>query len=222
MKRITTLSAPAALVAAAAAVAASASPTVAPGANLAPVKAYLLAHTTDLSRFTKDFRVVANRYYAAAKQAKFDYRRLGASPAVRKDLVRAKQLWIAGNPMYEQVEGVVAGTPSLSVYDVILDAGASAAEDPASAVPFDLKLANGEVLKKPGNLFNLTEGMLWGTLPAYVAAKADLDGDGRLEFGEVLPDANVLKAAAGAFVLYAGKLDTDARAWKPTPNRKSL
>ena len=111
MRRMYALTATAALVAATAAVAAGASPAVAPGANLAPVKAYLLDHTTDLAGFTKDFRVVANRYYAAAKQANFDYRTLGSSPAVRKDLVRAKTLWVAGNPIYEQVEGVVAGTP---------------------------------------------------------------------------------------------------------------
>jgi hypothetical protein len=110
----------------------------------------------------------------------------------------------------------VAGTPSLAVYDVILDAGSSAAEDPASAVPFDLRLPNGTVLEKPGNLYNLTEGMLWGTRPELVARKADIDGDGRLEFGEVLPDANALKAAADAFVLYGGRLDRSARAWRPT------
>ena len=82
-------------------------------------------------------------------------------------LARSKALWIEGNPYYERVEGVVAGTPSLAVYDVILDAGSSAKEDPASAVPFDLRLADGRVLRKPGNLFNLTEGMLWGTRPEY-------------------------------------------------------
>ena len=83
-------------------------------------------------------------------------------------------------------------------------------------MPFDLKLPNGKVLRKPGNLFNLTEGMLWGTRPELVARKADLDRDGTLEFGEVLPDANAFKAAADAFVLYAGKLDRSARAWTPT------
>ena len=31
-----------------------------------------------------------------------------------------------------------------------------------------------------------------------------------------MPDATVFKAAAAAFVLYAGKLDRSARAWKPT------
>src|SRR6476646_7128173 len=138
MRRLLSLTGITTLVAATAAVAAGASPAVAPGANLAPVKTYLLDHTADLAGFTKDFRVVANRYYAAAEAANFDYGKLGWSPAVRKDLVQAKKLWIAGNPMYEQVEGVVAGTPALGVYDVILDAGSSAAEDPASAVPFDL------------------------------------------------------------------------------------
>jgi imelysin len=202
---------------AAVAVGASAAPgATLPGTQLAPVKSYLLDHTTQLHGFTKELRAVANRYYATAKQANFDYAKLARSPAVRKDIARAKTLWTKGNPYYERVEGVVAGTPSLAVYDVILDAGSSAKEDPASAVPFDLKLPNGKVLRKPGNLFNLTEGMLWGTLPAYVGTTVDLDGDGRREFGEVLPDANVFKAAADAFVLHSGKLDRSARAWSPT------
>jgi hypothetical protein len=213
-----------AAVAAAAAVAgtaaaAPAAPVAAPaGVNLAPTKTYLLRHTAQLTGFTKQFRAVANRYYAAARGTGFDYAALWQSKraAIASDLAKAKSLWIKGNPYYEQVEGIVAGTPSLAVYDVILDAGTSADEDPASAVPFDLRLPSGKVLKKPGNLYNLTEGMLWGTLPAFVGGKADLDRDGRVEFGEVLPEANVFKAAADAFVLYAGKLDRSARAWKPT------
>jgi hypothetical protein len=189
-------------------------------ANLAPTKAYLLKHTTDLRGFTVRFRAQANRYFALAKATGFDHAAMWRAERadVARLLQRSKALWIEGNPYYERVEGVVAGTPSLAVYDVILDAGSSAKEDPASAVPFDLKLADGRVLRKPGNLFNLTEGMLWGTLPQYTAkgVRADLDRDGRLEFGEVLPDAAVFKAAADAFALYAGKLDASARAWKPT------
>jgi hypothetical protein len=203
----------------AAAVATTAAPAAAaetPGTSLRPVKSYLLRHTARLSGFTKDFRLVANRYYAAAKRTGFSYPALAKSASVKRDLARAKSLWIRGNPYYERVEGVVAGTPSLAIYDVILDAGSSAKEDPASAVPFDLRLPSGTVLRKPGNLFNLTEGMLWGTRPEYVGAAADLDGDGRLEFGEVLPDANVFKASADAFVRYAVELDRSSRAWKPT------
>lgn len=195
----------------------SASP---PGVNLAPTKTYLLNHTSKLRGFTARFQREANRYYALARASNFQYAALWRTnrAELKPLLARAKALWIEGNPYYERVEGVVAGTPSLAVYDVILDAGSSAKEDPASAVPFDLKLADGRVLRKPGNLFNLTEGMLWGTRPEYVAkgVKPDIDGDGAVEFGEVLPDAAVFKAAASAFALYAGKLDRASRDWKPT------
>jgi imelysin len=187
-------------------------------ARLGPVKAYLLTHTGQLTAFTRELRAIGNRYYARAKRDGFRPAALASDPTVRRDLLRAKAIWVRGNPLYERVEGIVAGTPSLAAYDVILDAGSSAAEDPASAVPFDLELPNGKVLRKPGNLYNLTEGMLWGTLPVLVSGKADLDGDGKLEFGEVLPEPNAFKAAVDAFVLYAGRLDRSARAWRPTPS----
>ena len=188
--------------------------------NLAPTKTYLLKHTSDLRGFTMQFRGQATRYFALAKAARFDHAAMwrGKRADVSRVLSRSKALWIEGNPYYERVEGIVAGTPSLAVYDVILDAGSSAKEDPASAVPFDLELPNGKVLRKPGNLYNLTEGMLWGTRPELVGGKADLDGDGRIEFGEVLPDANALKAAADAFVLYSERLDRSGKAWRPTPS----
>jgi hypothetical protein len=190
------------------------------GTNLAPVKTYLLRHTELLQSFTRDFEKLSGRYDTLAKSVNYDYAKLWAARRneIAPLLASAKAAWIKGNPYYERVEGVVAGTPSLAVYDVILDAGSSAKEDPASAVPFDLKLSNGLVLRKPGNLFNLTEGMLWGTRPELVAkgVKSDLNGNGRVEFGEVIPDARIFHAAAKAFVLYAGKLDRAARAWTPT------
>jgi hypothetical protein len=213
------------LVASAAAVVLAGTTTAAPTApsqraNLAPTKTYLVQHTAKLRGFTARFRSQTDRYAALAERSGYDYAKLWRSnrAEVTSILARSKALWIEGNPYYERVEGVVAGTPSLAVYDVILDAGSSAQEDPASAVPFDLKLSDGRVLRKPGNLFNLTEGMLWGTLPQYTAkgVRADLDRDGKADFGEVLPDARVLAASADAFVLYAGKLDSAARAWKPT------
>ena len=64
----------AAALAATAAVAAGASAApgaTLPGTQLAPVKSYLLDHTTQLHGFTKEFRAVANRYYATAKAASF-------------------------------------------------------------------------------------------------------------------------------------------------------
>ena len=189
--------------------------------NLAPTKTYLLTHTSTLRGFTTRFRGQANRYFALAKASGFDYAAMWRTRRsdVARILTRSKALWIEGNPYYERVEGVVAGTPSLSVYDVILDAGASAKEDPASAVPFDLKLADGRVLRKPGNLYNLTEGMLWGTLPR-------VHGEGRSRRPRRRREDRVRRGACRMrrssrlppmrSSLYAGKLDASARAWKPT------
>ena len=153
-------------------------------ADLAGVKEYLLEHTNLLTGFTTEFQAAAAEYYALAEAAGFDYEALWAESGdeVAPILQQLKDGWVEGNPYYERVEGVVAGTPSLSEYDVILDAGSSAAEDPESAVPFDLTLPDGTVLKQPGNLFNLTEGALWGTLPdelGHPVDARDLDGDGQ-------------------------------------------
>jgi hypothetical protein len=190
-------------------------------AELSGVKTYLTDHTAQLVDFTERFQLVAQDYGKLAAGVDHDYARLLSEHRAELDplLARAKELWTEGNPYYERVEGIVAGTPSLAEYDIILDAGSSKAEDPASAVPFDLKLADGRVLEQPGNLYNLTEGMLWGTRPEFTAdVKADLDADGTVSFGEALPDAHVFTAAAAAFDRYAGELDAKAKAWQPTPS----
>ena len=131
--------------------------------ELAGVKSYLLDHTEQLDSFTQDFESHAEHYFGLAEDAGFDYASLWSEN--REELTpllsALKASWIEGNPAYEQMEGVVAGVSELSKYDVILDAGSSAAEDPASAVPFDLELPDGRTLEQPGNLFNLTEGALW-------------------------------------------------------------
>jgi hypothetical protein len=190
------------------------------GTDLSAVKAYLLEHAGLLTGFTADLAADAQAYYDLAEAAGFDAAAIAADPAAAELLEHMKEDWIEGNPFYERMEGVVAGTPSLAAYDVILDAGSSAAEDPESAVPFDLTLADGTVLKQPGNLFNLTEGALWGTLPDDIGAPqstpVDLDGDGTEEFGEVVPDAGLLLAAGQAFDTYAKELAASAEAWQPS------
>ena len=189
-------------------------------ADLKGVKDYLLEHTAQLTGFTADFKADAQEYYRLAEAAGLDYEALWSERAdeVARLLEGMKAAWISGNPDYERMEGVVAGTPSLAEYDVILDAGPSAAEDPESAVPFDLELADGTTLKQPGNLYNLTEGALWGTLPGELpqSTPVDLDGNGTKDFGEVLPDAPFLLAAAEAFDRYAGELASAAAAWEPS------
>jgi hypothetical protein len=189
-------------------------------ADLSGVKNYLRDHTELLTGFTAHFKADAQAYHDLAESAGLDYEVLWTenANAVASLLEDMKADWVEGNPFYERMEGVVAGTPSLAEYDVILDAGSSAAEDPESAVPFDLELSDGTTLNQPGNLYNLTEGALWGTLPAELpqSTPVDLDGNGSEDFGEVLPDAPFLLAAAEAFDRYAGELAASARAWEPS------
>jgi hypothetical protein len=185
------------------------------------VKEFLGEHTDRLAAFTEEFDRLSAQYSALAEEEDGDLEALWASKSdeVGPLVEDLKAAWIEGNPAYERMEGIVAGTPSLAEYDVIIDAGSSAAEDPESAVPFDLTLADGTVLEQPGNLFNLTEGALWGTLPEDLgrpSTPVDLDGDGRTEFGEVLPDPQLVQAASKAFVRYAGELDAAGEAWEPT------
>jgi imelysin len=189
-------------------------------ADLSGVKDYLLDHTGQLTEFTEHFKADAQAYHDMAEAAGFDYQQLWADNAdqLAPLLEDMKNDWVEGNPYYERMEGVVAGTPSLAEYDVILDAGSSAAEDPESAVPFDLTLSDGTTLKQPGNLYNLTEGALWGTVPEELpqSTPVDLDGNGTEDFGEVLPDAAFLLASAEAFDKYASELATSAEAWEPS------
>jgi hypothetical protein len=192
-----------------------------PAAELSAVKTFLGEHTDRLAAFTEEFDRLTGEYAAAADEEGGDLEALWASRSdeIGPLVADLKAAWIEGNPAYERMEGVVAGTPSLAEFDVIIDAGSSAAEDPESAVPFDLTLADGTVLEQPGNLFNLTEGALWGTLPEELgrpSTPVDLDGDGTVEFGEVLPDPQFLQAASEAFVRYAGELDAAGDAWEPT------
>jgi Imelysin len=192
-------------------------------AELAGVKAFLGEHTEKLAGFTEEFGTLAARYYELAEAENFDLDALWTRQkgTVAPLVEEMKAAWVEGNPYYERMEGIVAGTPSLAEYDVIIDAGSSAAEDPESAVPFDLTLPDGTVLEQPGNLFNLTEGALWGTLPEQIGhpgAPADLDGDGENEFGEVLPDPGLLLAASKSFERFAGELERAGAAWEPTPS----
>lgn len=188
-------------------------------ADLSGIKTYLLGKTSELKTDSAALKTASDKYYELAKAANFEYASLWEtnSAEVSQALIDAKAAWIKASPSYEQMEGIVAGTPSLAEYDVILDAGASGADDPESTVP-DVTLPDGRVLSKPGNLFGVLETTLWGTNPEYVIAgiEADLDGNGTLDFGEALPDANVLKGTVDLFDQYATELDSAAQAWEPT------
>ncbi len=191
-----------------------------PSDDLLAVKTFLTQTLAQLKQATAELGMASDEYYTLAQAAGFDYAALWrAQPAqVRAVVERARAAWTKASPCYEQVEGIVAGVAVLSEYDVILDAGASAGEDPTNAVPFDLQLPDGRTLAKPGNLFGVTESALWGTYPDYAASgiQPDLNGNGVRDFGDALPEANVLKAASAELDRYTGELQAAALAWQPS------
>ncbi len=193
--------------------------TTAGAVDFAPIKTYLDDHTTRLTTATGELVTQAQAYYDLAKSMNFDGKMLLAEHRedIAKQVAAMQKTWQAANPSYEEMEGIVAGVPSLASYDNILDAGTSG-EDPENAVPFDLTYADGTVLKKPGNYFFLTETSLWGSEPKFTiqGVEADLDGDGKVEYGEALPNPEHILAAAKGFDGEAKKLATSADEWQPT------
>jgi hypothetical protein len=194
--------------------------STAEGANLAAIKDYLLDHTERLVTDSGAVRQNAEAYHRLAKSTDFDYARLldEHRDEVAMLVKQAQDGFAKANPSYEEMEGVVAGVPSLAEYDVIIDAG-SDASDPESAVPFDIETPAGRTFKQPGNFNFLIETAAFGTEPKFQAkgVEPDLDGDGKVEFGESVPDADFYVAVARDFEKYAKELDAAAREWEPTP-----
>src|SRR4051812_43307038 len=127
-------------------------------ADLAGIKTYLLEHTERLNTSVGLLQRDAQAYYDLADSAGFDYARLLATKRAETAAAvkRIQDAHIRANPDYEQMEGVVAGVPSLADYDVIIDAGGDKS-DPANAVPFNLTTPNGRTFRQPGNFFALIE-----------------------------------------------------------------
>ncbi|WP_420595738.1 imelysin family protein [Deinococcus sp.] len=185
--------------------------------DLSGVKTYLGGKLDTQLAGTKALSAAADQYYALAKNVNFDYQALAKNPQTRAALQAARAGWTKASPAYEDIEGIVAGVDALSEFDVILDAGTSAADGGEDVVPFDLKLPSGKVLVRPGNLFGVSEGTLWGTVKAYSSGVPyDTDGNGKMDFGDALPDANVLKAAAAELYRQSGQLQKAAASWKPS------
>jgi hypothetical protein len=161
--------------------------------ELGPIKGYLLQHTERLKRDTAAIRTGAERYHALAEEADFDYAKLldTKRDEVQRLVKDAQTSFQRANPAYEEMEGVVAGVPELADYDVIIDAGGDAG-DPENAVPFSIKTPQGKTFEQPGNFNYLIETSAYGTDPKFAAkgVEPDLDGNGKLDFGEALPDAD--------------------------------
>jgi hypothetical protein len=192
-----------------------------PDAGLTAVKSYLTEHSADLTTQTAAMKTAGNSYYDLAKANDFDYAKLlkNDCEAVNSALTDAKNAFVKANPAYEEMEGIVAGIPRTAQYDTDLDAG-SDASDPESAVSFNLTLPDGKVMKQPGNLFFLIETSLYGTNDDLIVkgVKPDVDCDGKVSFGEGLPEANAFKAAVDEMDKQANDLDKDAQDIVITPS----
>jgi len=182
--------------------------------GLTATKSYLTDHSAELVSNVAKIQAASDAYYDLAKASDFDYAKMLKSncEAVDSALTDAKEAFVAANPNYEEMEGIVAGIPRTAQYDTDMDAG-SDASDPESAVSFNLTTPDGKVLKQPGNLFFLLETSLYGTNKDLVVkgVKPDVNCDGKVEFGEGLPDANILKASADEMAKQSGDLDADAQ-----------
>jgi hypothetical protein len=191
----------------------------APGSDLSAIKTYLLEHTARLKSETSTLAGLAREYDALAARYDYDHERMlrEQRPQVARLVRRLQESFAKANPAYEEMEGVVAGVPSLADYDVIIDAG-SDKSDPENAVPFSVKTKDGRVFEQPGNYNYLIETAAYGTDERFAAkgVKPDLDGDGKVEFGEAVPDAQFLTAAADGFDDSSGELDSSAKEWRPT------
>ena len=191
------------------------------GAELAAVKTYLTDHSAELKEQTAILKEAADEYYDLAEAADFDYEQMlkDNREEVEEVLQKGKDAYIAANPAYEEMEGIVAGVPRLAQYDVDIDAG-SDGSDPENAVSFSLETPDGETIEQPGNFMFLTETSWYATNEDFLAegTKGDVNGDGKVEFGEGLPDANFLVAAMTSFDDMAADLEADAAEFEPTPS----
>jgi hypothetical protein len=191
------------------------------GADLESVKAYLIEHVGKSKDGTAAVLAQAQAYYDLAEASGFDYQALwdAHGTEIASLLDEARRAWVEeASTNYELSEGLVAGVPSLAYYDVWIDAGPSGEDDPANALDVSVTLPDGRVLEKPGSLYHyVTEPALWGTHDDFVGLRVDMDGDGKIELGEALPEANALLGAAQALDTATAELEQAAQDWAPTP-----
>jgi hypothetical protein len=115
---------------------------------------------------------------------------------------------------YEYIEGIVAGVPSLTKYDVELDSGVPAKGAAADAAVANVTIKAGDLtVDKEGSLNNwLIEATVFGTNPRFTKGSATLPGLGELK----LPNPDLVVALADYAIAAYARLAKDAAAWKPT------
>ncbi|WGF90007.1 imelysin family protein [Marinivivus vitaminiproducens] len=182
-------------------------------ANLQAVKDYMIEHGDAMLERATTLEGQARGYYELVQSVGGDAGALSGEQGVQAATMIAdmRQTWVEVHNNYEQVEGIVAGVPSLSDYDLILDAGVAEADGPDDVAPFDLTLPDGKVIARPGNLLHVNlETALWTTVPDIVVARVRT-GDKE----ELLPDHVFLLGAAQGLKTYTGNMVADINAWEP-------
>ena len=90
-------------------------------------------NTAALTEWTGRMDAAAQEYLTLAEGANRDYAQLleDKPEETKAAVTNLRELWVEGNPLYERnVEGIVAGVPSLADVDVILDAGTTDGGEP--------------------------------------------------------------------------------------------
>ena len=184
----------------------------------AGVKTYLLSVVADVQNAVKDFKTAADAYAKlvaangndAAAAAK-------AQPAeVAKLITQLRDAYQRIDSYgYEYVEGIVAGVPSLSKYDQLLDAGIPASKTAAPDKVADVKITSADhSVDREGSLNNfLIEPTVFGTRDTFTKGSATLPG---FDKPVNLPKPAWTVALADFAVKHYDELAKDANAWKPT------
>lgn len=182
-------------------------------------KTYLIEHGGTMLEHVARIQADAQAYFDIVSAAGFDYEAAWSANAadITPLVTDAREQFILAHNDYENIEGIVAGVPSLADFDVWIDAGPLGSEDPENAYDWTLTLDDGRSFEKPGNIFHwLLETTLWGTQPEHTGARVDFDGNGTDERGDALPDAHYFLGIANAFVDATTQLNEAIAAWEPT------
>jgi Imelysin len=185
------------------------------------VKGYLLEALTKIEHASDEFLTNALAYQKLIDANGGDPGRAFAqSPEEGLRLVAAlRENYKAMDSFgYETIEGIVAGVPKLSDFDVYLDAGVpkDQAGSGTPVAPVVLALPDGSKIDREGCLFTyLIEPMLWGSNKKLVVS-ADLDRDGKIGPRESLPRADVLITVARDLRAKIRELHEIAIAWQPS------
>jgi hypothetical protein len=181
------------------------------------LKTYLVSVVGKMNLASEDFMVNAQAYQSAITRHGNNYNLAAKDPEVLALVAKMQENYKQMDSFgYETVEGIVAGVPSLGHYDVDLDAGNKAVDGPDNVAQIILKLSDGTVIDKEGNLnTHILEPALWGGEPKWVVP-VDLNGDGRITGRESLPRAPLMVAASEKAYQIITELLKDSKAWNPT------